>query len=73
MKYFVVLRNEKKQTENIVEKNSMGEAKKEKEAIERKGHKGEVVIAYGSNLKEMLDTFTEYRPKNWRQLIQGQK
>lgn len=69
MKYFIVVRNEKKQNESIVETNSMSEAKRKKDEIQRSGHKGELVIAYGSTLKEMLETFTEYRPKNWRDLI----
>jgi hypothetical protein len=69
MKNFLVVRDEHKNTLEVLEFDTTADARKEKLSRRKSGHKGELVLAYGSDLKSFLETFTEYRPENWRELI----
>ena len=69
MKYFLVVRNMKKENETVLEFNRWEELKEKQAEMEKSGHKGELVPCHGSSMRDLLNTFTEYRPKNWRQLL----
>lgn len=69
MKNFLVVRNEKKQNIEVLEFDSMAEARKEKMKRRQEGHKGELVVAFGKDMESFLESFTEYRPANWKDLI----
>lgn len=69
MKYFLVVRNHKKENETVLQFDHYDQLKIKEDELHKAGHKGELVPCHGSNMKDLLDTFTEYRPKNWRQLI----
>jgi len=47
----------------------MKKASAVKEAMLKSGHEGQLVIGYGSSMNDFLTSFTEYRPKNWKDLI----
>lgn len=70
MKFFLVIRNMNKENEDVVQFDSWDELKKKEVELHHAGHRGELVPCHGSDMKDFLDTFTEYRPKHWQKLIQ---
>jgi ppGpp synthetase/RelA/SpoT-type nucleotidyltranferase len=62
VKYYAVVRDEKKRNIGIEEFNSFKEAKKFQQDKYKEGHKGEVPLAYAQNKEEFLQVFSEYRP-----------
>ena len=70
MKYFLVIRNAKKENEDVLQFDDWNELKKKEEELHRSGHKGELVPCHATDIRQLFDTFTEYRCKNWQKLIQ---
>ena len=73
MKYFLVIRNAKSENENVLQFDHYNDLKTKEQELHKSGHNGELVPCHGASMKEFLDTFTEYRPKNWRQLLTKHK
>jgi len=69
MKYYLVIRDTKNKNLDVQEYPTMKKAVAIKEAMLKKGHKGQLVIGYGSSMNDFLTSFTEYRPKNWKDLV----
>lgn len=61
IKYFVTVRNDKKENEDTLEFSSFEEAKKYAETAYKNGHKGELPIGYGSSKDSYLQVFSEYQ------------
>jgi ppGpp synthetase/RelA/SpoT-type nucleotidyltranferase len=68
MKYYATKRDSAKQNK-VYEFESFKDAKKFKEDEIKGGHEGEIPIAYAGSQEEFLETFNEYRPENWRDLL----
>lgn len=69
MKHYLVVRDTNKKNLEVLEFSTQSEAELEKKKRLAQGHKGEIVIGFGSSMKSFLRTFTEYRPSNWRELV----
>jgi hypothetical protein len=69
MKYYLVIRDKKNKNLDVKEYPTMKKASAVKEAMVKSGHQGQLVIGYGSSMNDFLTSFTEYRPKNWKDLI----
>ena len=65
-KYYGVIRDESKNNLKVIQFGDFKAAKRFKEDLREKGHKGEIPLAYSKSMTEFLETFHEYRPDNWR-------
>lgn len=61
MKYFLVVRSEKKETQQVLEFKSFDEAREQERTLDKAGHKGELVIGQGESKESFLKTFSEYK------------
>jgi hypothetical protein len=71
--YFLVIRNENKNTVDIFRFSNMGAALKEQEDLEKKYQNYEVILCCADDLEELLNVYTEYRPTNWQDLVKRDK
>ena len=60
-KFFVVIRNEKKQNQGFREFEKMKDALSFRKKMRSAGHVGELPIGKGSSLHEFLSVFSEYK------------
>jgi hypothetical protein len=66
---FLVIRDKNKKNLDVQQFDTFAEAKAAKRKLKDSGHEGELILAFGSDMKSFLMTFTEYRPDHWRDLI----
>ena len=69
MKHFLVVRDKNKNNLKIIECDTQEDAEKEKKKLLNQGHEGELVIGFAKSMKSFLIIFSEYRPPDWRNLL----
>jgi len=69
MKYYLVVRDENtKENSDVLQFDTMQQARHERDQLKKKTA-GEVVLVYAKDIKAMFSTFSEYKPKNWKDYV----
>ena len=62
MKDFLVVRNQKSETVDIIEFDTFEELRAKEAEMYKAGHQGELIPCTAKDMDNLLSAFTEYRP-----------